>query len=318
MVDVSVVMSVKDKDDFKKSMDSISGQTLNDIELVCIDKDSILTDEDVNVVDELNPNDLNGKYTYFLYSGDVMGNDAFQKCFDLCEEKSLDFVQFDPEGESDEEVYNFNEFKARTFKLDMKRNTRFIRTSFIKALKEINEIDYLFFWDCIFNARKFSLIDIDFTPKEMPIDYISQIDDSNKVFTKFEEYGRMGKNKYILFDWRIGLLYDTYLQVSDDLKESCYEAYKKDFTQMIYHWRFTDFSVFCEPISKLFFNDIVYSNDFEEFKKLMVQYEIELDTLEVEKQQEIIKKNIKILENENKLILNSTSWKLTEPLRKLR
>lgn len=318
MVNVSVVMSVRDKDDFKQSLESILSQSLDDVEVICIDKDKLLNDEDVIIMDELDLNGLNGKYTYFLHSGDLIEKDAFRKCFDICEAQSLDFVQFDPEGESDDEIYNFSEYLGRTFRLDMARNARFLKTSFIRGLKDISDVDYLFFWDCFFNAGKFSLEDINYKSKESPADYVKEIDDSNKVFTKFQDYNLLSKNKYILFDWRIELLYDTYLKVSDDLKESCYEEYKHDFTKMLYDWKFTDFSAFCEPINKLFFNDIVYSQDFEEFKKLMVQYELELETTELERQQKIIRKNIKFFERENQMIMNSTSWKLTRPLRKLK
>jgi len=314
MVNLSVIVSTNNKD-IASSMDIIQSQSLDDIEVICIGED--VNADSVKTVKDLN--EIAGKYVYFMNAPNNLDKNTFKVAFDICEKNNLDFLQLSDEFES--EVCFFAEFRGHTFEMDMSRDTKFISTRLIKRIGEINPDDYLFFWDCIFNCQRFSFYGKNIKIKKAELSYeerINLITSSNKVFTKFRDYDFIGKYKFILFDWRIELLYSAFDSLEDDLKENYYEALKEDFTQMIYHWRFTDFAEYANPINKLFFDDIVYSKTYEEFEKLMVQYEIELDSEKIRKENEILEKNIKIIKKENDSIFNSTSWKITKPLRGLK
>ena len=322
MVSVSVIMAVS-KDNYSESLKSALNQTLADIEVICIDDNDIVnvTDSAVKVIKKDDSIDeVKGEYIYFLNPGDVLNKDTLEKAFRQAKGEGLDFIQITDEDTFIGETYQFLKLRGKTFQMDMTRYTKLIRTDFIKKLNNINSNDYLFFWECVFNARKFAFINLNqkFNKDKKDFDELAGlINVSNEVFTKFKDYDHIGKFKFIIFDWRLELLYDAYVNVTEERKEEYYNLLKEDFTQMIYHWRFTDFAYDANPINYLFFKDVVYSKDFDDFKRLMVQYELELDSEEVKKENEIIEKNISILERENSLITNSTSWKVTKPLRKL-
>lgn len=321
MVNLSVIMAVN-KDNYVESINSVLSQTLEGIEMICIDDNDIVdvSADNVKVIKKHESIDeVNGQYLYFMNPGDVLKADTLEKAFNLAKKEDLDFLQIACDDTFVGNVYKFLELKGKTFQMDMTRYTKLFKTDFIRKIADINSHDYLFFWECVFNARRFAFINLEQEFKDIEYshdDYVNLINVTNKVFTKFKDYDYIGKFKFVLFDWRVELLYNAYLDVDD--KEEYYNHLKKDFSQMIYHWRFTDFAEYVSPINMLFFNDVVYSKDFNEFEKLMVQYEIELDSEEVKKENKIIEKNISILKRENELITNSTSWKITKPLRELK
>lgn len=323
MVSVSVIMVVSE-DNYRKSLESALNQSLSDIEIICIDDNNLVDIDDANV-NVIKPGDsideVNGQYVYFLNPGDILKQDTLKKAFSQAKSEGLDFIQITDEDTFVGETYQFLLLRGKTFQMDMTRYTKLIKTDLLRKIRDVNDNDYLFFWECVFNARKFAFINLDQEFNDIELDYegkVNLIQVSNEVFTKFTDYDYIGKFKFILFDWRIELLYNAYAGLGDDEKEQYYNLLKEDFTQMIYHWRFADFAEYAQPINMLFFNDIVYSKDFEEFKKLMVQYDLELDSERIKKENEIIKKNIAIFERENSLITNSTSWKVTKPLRGLK
>ncbi|WP_407376084.1 hypothetical protein [Methanobrevibacter sp.] len=320
MVKVSAVMALKDNEYFSDSIESVLNQSLDDIEVICIGQNEFAHEKVKYASDmESAADEITGQYVYFLNQGDVIDKNLFRDCVGICEDKNLDFLQFDSDDEFDSEIHSFVFLKGKTFRMDMARNTKFFKTSFARQLEGIGEDDYLFFWEAVLNAKRFSFYPAQVTSKDVTESYDYQldlIDISNRVFTKFIDRDLYVRYNFLLFDWRLELLYNTYMNVPDELKEDYYTHLKEDFTKMVYHHRFTYFAYGTKPICMLFFSDVVYSNDFEEFEKLMVQYEIALDTENVRKENEIIKKNIEFFKKENDKIFNSTSWKITEPLRR--
>ncbi len=323
MVNVSVIMAVSE-DGYAQSLNSALNQSMKDIEIICIDDNDLvdIDDDRVTIIKgEDSIGEIKGQYLYFLNPKDTLNEDTLEKAFNQAKKESLDFIQIADDDSLIGETYQFLNLRGKTFQMDMTRYSKLFRTDFIRKIKDINSNDYLFFWECVFNARKFAFINLEQKFNAVELDFDQQaalINISNEVFTRFTDRNYIGKFKFVLFDWRIELLYNTYMNVADERKEEYYNLMKEDFTQMIYHWRFTDFAEYVHPINKLFFNDIVYSKDFEDFNRLMVQYDLELDSEEIKKENEIIKKNISILERENALITNSTSWKVTKPLRGLK
>lgn len=319
MVKVSAVLTIKDNGYLKESLDSIKKQKIDDIEIICIGDGEISDVKQANDMAEA-LDMIQGEYVYFSATGDILRDDTFKNCIRLMEEKNLDFVQYDADDDFDDEVYRFNTLRGKTFKMDMSLATKFFRTSFIKKIDGTPKDDYVFFWKAIFKAKSFAFYRTSIERKT-PLSYEEQlelIETTNKVYTLFSDNNYFIDYKFIYFDWRIETLYKAYTEVDEDRKEDYYNALKDDFSRMLYHRRFALFSYDVKPINKLFFNDIVFSKDFDDFNYLLVQYELELENEEIKKEIEIIKKNINILKDENNKILNSTSWKITKPLRSLK
>ena len=323
MVSVSVIMAVSE-DNYTESIDSALNQSLDDIEVICIDDDGIVNVDDpaVNVIrqdDDID--DVKGEYLYFLNPKDILEPDTLKKAYNQAKKDNLDFIQITDDDKMVGETHQFLILRGKTFQMDMSRYTKLFRTDFVRNVKDINSNDYLFFWECALNAKRFGFINLNqqFHAKRPDFEEsINLIGATNEVFTKFTDCGYIGQFKFVLFDWRIEVLYDAFAGLKDDEREEYYNLLKEDFTQMVYHWRFADFAEYARPINYLFFKDIVYSRDNEEFERLMVQYDLELDSERIRKENEIIEKNIAIFEKENKLITSSTSWKVTKPLRGLK
>ena len=116
MVKVSVVIPVYNVEDFlAECLDSICNQTLEDIEIICVNdgsKDSSLDilndyaadDSRITVLDQENGGHAvatnrgmelaQGKYLFLMDSDDILDLNALELSYNLAEEKQVDFVIF--------------------------------------------------------------------------------------------------------------------------------------------------------------------------------------------------------------------------------
>ncbi|WP_298522452.1 glycosyltransferase [uncultured Methanobrevibacter sp.] len=137
MVKVSVVVPVYNVEEFLgECLDSIVNQTLDDIEIICVNdgsKDSSLdilneyaqNDKRITVIDQENGGHAvatnrgmdvaSGKYLFLMDSDDILDLRALEETYNLAEEKSVDFVIFqainyymDKDEYIEEENYSMN------------------------------------------------------------------------------------------------------------------------------------------------------------------------------------------------------------------
>lgn len=116
MVKVSVVMPVYNAERFlKESVESILNQTLNDLELICVDDGS--TDDSLKILNNYADNDervnvfslnhkgggnarnyglskITGEYLFCMDADDTLDLNAFEEFYKIAEEKELDFLVF--------------------------------------------------------------------------------------------------------------------------------------------------------------------------------------------------------------------------------
>lgn len=116
MVKVSVVMPVYNASRFlKESVDSILNQTLDDLELICVDDGS--TDDSLKILNDYVNNDkrvhvfslnhqgggnarnyglnkITGEYLFCMDADDTLDLNAFEEFYKIAEEKELDFLVF--------------------------------------------------------------------------------------------------------------------------------------------------------------------------------------------------------------------------------
>ena len=114
---ISVIIPVYNTEQYvKAAIDSISNQSLKDIEIIVINDGS--TDDSLSVINQCAQKDSRikvisqnnqgqsaarnnglkiaiGRYLYFMDSDDLLDIDALEICYNTCEEKNLDFVTFD-------------------------------------------------------------------------------------------------------------------------------------------------------------------------------------------------------------------------------
>lgn len=142
MVKVSVVIPVYNVEDFLgECLDSITNQTLSDIEIICVNdgsKDRSLDilneyaerDSRITVIDQENGGhaaatnrgmeNATGKYLFLMDSDDILDLTALEKTYEVCEQKQVDFVIFqainyymDKDEYLEEENYSMNALADR-------------------------------------------------------------------------------------------------------------------------------------------------------------------------------------------------------------
>ena len=142
MIKVSIVVPIYNVEKYlRECLDSAVNQTLDDIEIICVNDGSTDSSKDILkeyekmysnliVIDQKNKglggarntgiNNARGKYIYFLDSDDYIELDAMQICYEECEKNRLDILTFDAECFYDKEYsgYLMNEDYDRRSKLD--------------------------------------------------------------------------------------------------------------------------------------------------------------------------------------------------------
>ncbi|MCD8037982.1 MAG: glycosyltransferase, partial [Lachnospiraceae bacterium] len=125
MIKVSVIIPVYNTAPYLRAcLDSIVGQTLQDIEIICINDGS--KDESPEILNEYAKRDsrvsvysqdnsglssvrnrgvrfAHGKYLYFIDSDDLIEKDALRQLWDMSEKKALDVLYFDADCFADSE-----------------------------------------------------------------------------------------------------------------------------------------------------------------------------------------------------------------------
>ena len=132
MVKVSVIIPVFNAEDYlKQSLDSIVNQTIDDIEIICIDDGS--DDSSIDILNEYSDTYSNiqifqqehkragaarnyglskakGKYVFFMDADDVLELDALNEFYEISEERNLDFLIF--------QITNYDEASGEYFDTD--------------------------------------------------------------------------------------------------------------------------------------------------------------------------------------------------------
>lgn len=133
MVKVSVVIPVYNVEQYlERCLDSIINQTLNDIEIICVNDGS--TDKSLEILEKYASNDsrikilsqengghavatnnginlATGEYLFLMDSDDILKIDALEKTYNVAKEKDVDFVLFKAINYDDaKQEYYENEF----------------------------------------------------------------------------------------------------------------------------------------------------------------------------------------------------------------
>ena len=131
--------------------------------------------------------------------------------------------------------------------------------------------------------------------------------------------------KYDVYNYKLEGLLDIYERTPEESKECVYNELKEDFTQMVYHPRFFKFSTDVSVLNKFFFDNVVYTREYDAFLELMDEYYIKVDVEKLKEDIERIEQENIEIKNEinrtnkmNRDILNSRSWRYTQPLRSIK
>lgn len=301
MVKVSVIVS---------DNDNVSNQTFTDYEVV---------DKFESAV---------GDYVYFKNHGDVLDPDLLEIAYNACKEKDYDFVVFNAKNhnfkEIDEGIYSAGQLGEKLFTSDLFLSSKLIKRSFISNEFDLDDLDLLN-WDLILNSNRFTFINKSlYVSNKKETDVSKAIDRYNRIAQKCIDKSLFVSDlRHPFYNYKIEALIDIY--ENSDNRQEIYELLKEDFTNMVYHPKYADFSANTTVLNKFFFDNIVYTHDFDEFSELMEKYYIKLEIKGLRKDIEDIRNETRNIRNEtrrlnkmNKEILDSNSWKFTKPIRDIK
>lgn len=199
MVKVSVIVPVFNVEKYlDQCLESIVNQTLEDIEIICIDDGS--ADSSLDILKDYEKRDLrvkvlsqknmgvsnarnrgleiaDGKYIYFADSDDYLEIDALKKLYELSINKNLDLlifklVNFDGTGNTDytysdmpflpKDIFSYHDFKSDVFKVDVTVYTKFFKRDLVCDKRFAEGLifeDNAFYIDYIFDARRIHFLD---------------------------------------------------------------------------------------------------------------------------------------------------------------
>ena len=371
MVKISVIIPVYNVEDYlRECLDSVINQTLDDIEIICVNDGStdgsldILNSYDdgrIRIISQENRglsasrnvglDNATGDYICFLDSDDYLKLTALEELYPILEEKSLDFVMFklrDFDNESGEElenpyfdmvelkkivkdnVFSHEDVGKPIFHTSVSIPGKIFRHDFIKDMKFPEGLifeDNPFFTEAMLKARRIFIYDeylyfrrirkgsITNSSTERFWEWLiisDMIIDITKKYGFYEEYGEIIYNKKFSNTFRI------FKEVDDKDKSHFFEMIRKNYLELGEKCR--DDEVFNGISSRLRFiyNAGVTCETSEEFEFTINNYDLKNTNNKIRKSNAKLKDEIDEYEKINNALLNSTSWKSTDSLRKFR
>lgn len=348
MTKVSVIVPVYNVEDYLgECLDSLITQTLSDIEIICINDGS--TDNSLEILTNYSKRDsrikiitqenkglssarnrgfefINGKYTYFIDSDDILKSDALEKLYNLACDKKTDFIifkliNFDSETKEfskndyfeakklakrvENKVFNYKDIIDIVFSTPVSTPGNFYKSEFVKNFRFIeNKIfeDNLFFAECIFNAKRVYFLNqhlyyrrirpdsITTTPTK---NYVDRIYISNRIFDLTKKLNLFEDCKKQLYNKKINLAYNYLFELEGEDREYFFSEVKKDFQNKKEEFEGDhDFLKVLYPKSKKIFYAGLSSTSANEFK-LAVESETSDHSVTLEKENDGFKKKIK-------------------------
>lgn len=355
----------------KECLDSIVNQSLEDIEIICIDDGS--TDNSLEILREYAENDsrfkifsqenngqgsarnygldvAKGEYIYFMDSDDFIELNTLSDCYDEASKNNLDFLMFqlinydeskkslyqdndyDMPNVGDlvaDNVFSYNDLNHLIFQVAVSPVNKLYSKKFLDDIKvrfpeDVIFEDNIFFWNVFLNAKRIKFLKHHYyirrrhpssTTGNAGIKFIDTLEIHNRIFSIFKKFNIFDEFKKDLFNKKVVLANVRFNQVNDEIKSVFFNEMKKDFKEMSYEYGYDEIIKSLTHVNKLIFETVTEANGFEEFLLIMENTNLKSKINKLKSKNKNLKREINFLRKENDLILNSTSWRITKPLR---
>lgn len=294
-----------------------------------------------------------GKYIYFMDADDSLDLNALEEFYNIMQENDLDFLIFrainydedtgeyyydsyysmcELRKELGGEFFDWRDIGESIFKISVTPWCKFYDHEFVKKtgakfpLRLVYH-DNIFFWEILFNSSRIYFYDkalytrrIHSSSCTFSFDErnIHTIETNNLIIETFIKYGHFEKFKKKLYNNKIGLANRRYEEIRDEFKELFFTEMKRDYMKIMGDESYDEFYSLLERDSKGFFDNVINSENHVEYdlrnRILRLEFAYEDMSDEIER----LSRENKELAEVNESLLSSKSWKITEPLRKLR
>lgn len=389
MVEISVIIPVYNCEDYlDESVNGILNQTFKDIEVICVDdgstdnslqklKDFAQKDNRVQVYHQENQGGgaarnfaltkALGKYVYFMDADDILYSDALEKCYDLCEEKKVDFLIFkainykvstDEYFETEyfsmnrlynivgDEVFSIDDIGENIFNMSVTPwgklyDRKFIMSTGAQFAVGISFHDNKFFWDMLFQSKKIIFLNEILYVRRLHSSsligsknrgYFNSFIAFNQVFDIFKKHNKFDEFKNRLYNWKVDVQYFRFKMIHEEYKQEFLDRLKEEHSKMANEEGLDDFLEILNPRNTAIYQNAKESETYKEFGLLMEKYELDNQIATLKNENNKLKKSNNDLKSKNKKLknkyeksmklneelLDSKSWKITKPLRKIR
>ena len=289
-----------------------------------------------------------GDYIHFMDSDDILELNTFEDSYRICEEKNLDFIFFKLTNYDDEKekyyndehytmsklhekvgdtIFNYKDLDDLIFNIAVMPcnklyNHDFIKKFDIKFPENLIFEDNIFFWNVLLNAKRVLFHDKYLYTRRRhgsstigsgSKKFIDTIKINNLIIDTFKNYGLFEQYKNKLYNRKVSTIYTRFTQIKEEFKNLFFEEMKKDFVKTLEEDN--NFIDSLNKRNKKIFETITSINDSQECLLIIEHYDLLNKNKSLKKKQKKMKKQIKKYNKENKIILNSNSWKITKPLR---
>lgn len=286
-----------------------------------------------------------GKYIYFMDADDAMDLTAFEETYKVAEEKNPDFLLFKAINYNDvedryyeteyfsmnkiydivgDELFHYKDIGDLLFRMSVTPwgklyNRQFIMDTGAEFASGMFH-DNKFFWKILLSSEKLLFYNKSLYVRRIHPDSLQSSHDKKLfdlfgimdiIFSYFRQFNQFEEYRYSLYNYKIDALFYKFYQVSDDLKQEFLDRYKTELLKIAECESDDTLKEKLNRKNRGIYEDVLESETYREFILLQKNRRLTDKISGLESQNRKLKKL-------NDEILNSKSWKITEPLRKIR
>ena len=300
-------------------------------------------------------NHAKGEYVIFIDSDDFFELTAFEQCYSLANELSFDFMIFkllNFDNESRETVYrrnfemkwlkekvgsdvfNYNDISQNFFKVSPTTAGKFYKRELLKDLRFNEQLifeDNPFFVTTLLKADRIYFHDSYLYNRRLRNDSITHsnfqsfsdcVEIYEIIIKILEDYNVYDFLKEQVLRNQCKDIFNRFTQVSDDYKKDFFDKIQNSFLNLKDKLEKNKALVNCDEKTRVIFYTAIESESGKEFESKVSSYlkvkKLNKEIKSLKNKNKKLERKIKELEDFNQSLLNSNSWKLTKPLRKLK
>ena len=265
---ISIILSMSNEKYLRQCLDSLSNQTLKNIEILCIDNDS--SDNSLEILKEFTGkdsrfkvlaqknqsngksknmalNNVSGEFILFLDSNEFLEQNACESLYMDAKLNNLDMLIFPIDGNSydnylkhigDNQTIDHRQLGSDLFKLSPNSCQIYKKDSLgeIHFLEDVSFEDVPFFWEVLLSSERISLINEQYAHRHLEDDVemngIEVINLSNIVFDLFKKYDIQNKFNKDIINYKVHYIYQKYINSNEDYKQDFWLLIKDDYSKI--------------------------------------------------------------------------------------